>query len=261
MRVYILTDLEGVSGITLWRQCNPALDAEAYEVSRRLLMGDVNAAVDGCYDGGATEVVVLDGHGCPFNMVPDLMHPGAEYLCGRGFPPGWDMDRGFDLGMQVGAHAMNRTKDGCLCHTQNHTTDARYWYNGREMGELGQGAIEVAHFGFPCVFVSGDGAACREATEFFGEHCVTVAVKQGLGRQCARLMAPEKTRELIRAGACEAMKRGQLVPLFTVEFPAQARLEALVEPAPDEWTWEQIEAAEHRVHEGVCETALNIYGF
>ncbi len=261
MRVYILTDLEGVSGITLWRQCNPALDAEAYEVSRRLLMGDVNAAVDGCYDGGATEVVVLDGHGCPFNMVPDLMHPGAEYLCGRGFPPGWDMDRGFDLGMQVGAHAMNRTKDGCLCHTQNHTTDARYWYNGREMGELGQGAIEMAHFGFPCVFVSGDVAACREATEFFGEHCVTVAVKQGLGRQCARLMAPEKTRELIRAGACEAMKRGQLVPLFTVEFPAQARLEALVEPAPDEWTWEQIEAAEHRVHEGVCETALNIYGF
>ena len=119
----------------------------------------------------------------------------------------------------------------------------------------------MAHFGFPCVFVSGDVAACREAKAFFGEHCVTVPVKQGLGRQCARLMAPAKTRELIRAGACEAMKRGKQVPLFTIEFPARARLEALEERAPDEWTWEQIEAAPHRVHEGVCETALDIYGF
>lgn len=261
MRVYILTDLEGVSGVSMWSQCNPALDREAYEVSRRLLMGDINAAVDGCYDGGATAVAVLDGHGCPFNVVPELMHPGAEYICGRGLPTGWDMDRGFDLGMQVGAHAMNRTKDGVLCHTQNHVSDARYWYNGREMGELGQGAIEMGHFGFPCVFVSGDVAACREAKAFFGEHCVTVAVKQGLARQAARLLAPEKTRELIRAGAKEAMSRGKLVPLFTTTFPAQAKVEVLEENALDDWTWEQIEAAPHRVHEGVCETALNIYGF
>ena len=260
MRVYILTDLEGISGITMWSQCGPS-GGEAYEVSRRLLMSDVNAAVDGCYDGGATHVVVLDGHGWPCNMHPELMHPGAEYLCGPGFPTGWAMDDSFDLGMQVGAHAMNRTKDGTLCHTQNHTSDARYWYNGREMGELGQGAIEMGHFGFPCVFVTGDVAACREANEFFGEHCVTVAVKKGLGRQCSQLLAPEKTRELIRAGAQEAMSRGQLVKPFVIDFPAQGRVETLVENAPDEWTWEQIEVAEHRVHEGVCETALNIYSF
>jgi D-aminopeptidase len=109
--------------------------------------------------------------------------------------------------------------------------------------------------------VTGDVAACREAKEFFGEHCVTAAVKKGYGRQCGSLLSPEKSRELIRAGAREAMGRGKLVPQFTIEFPAQARLEALEEPAPDEWTWEQIEAAPHRVHEGVCETALNIYGF
>jgi D-amino peptidase len=261
MRVYILTDLEGISGLSMWSQCNPALDPAAYEVSRRLLMNDVNAAVDGCYDGGATEVVVLDGHGCPFNMVPELMHPQAEYLCGRGFPTGWAMDRDFAIGMQVGAHAMNRTKDGVLCHTQNHVSDARYWYNGCETGELGQGAIEMAHFGFPCTFVSGDVAACREATAFFGEHCVTVPVKRGLGRQCAQLKSPAKARELIRAGACEAMQRGRLVPLYTTDFPARAKVETLVEPLPDGTSWEEIEQAEHRTHEGTCETALNIYGF
>lgn len=260
MRVYILTDLEGITGITLWSQCNPS-GGDSYEMSRRLLMSDVNAAVEGACEGGATEVVVLDGHGCPCNMVPELMHPDAEYVCGRGFPRDWGMDRHFDIGFQIGAHSMNRTKDGTLCHTQNHATDARYWYNGREMGELAQGAIGMAHHGFPCCFVSGDVAACREAREFFGEHCVTVAVKQGLARQCSRLMAPEKTRQLIREGAREAMSRVKLVKPFAIEFPAQARVERLLEPAPDEWTWEQIEAAPHQTREGICESALDIYSF
>ncbi len=260
MRVYILTDLEGVTGITLWSQCSPS-GGEEYERARRLLMSDINAAVEGCLEGGATEIVVSDGHGYPMNIIPELMHPRAEYICGIGLPRGWGMDQDFALGMQIGAHAMNRTKDGVLCHTQNHRTDARYWYNGREMGEIAQGALVMGHFGFPCVFVSGDAAACREAQAFLGEQCVTVAVKKGLGRQCAQLLSPEKTREMIREGAREAMSRWKLVQPFTIEFPAQARLEMLIEPAPDEWTWEQIEAAPHRAHEGVCPTALDIYSF
>lgn len=259
MRVYILTDLEGISGIAMWKQCTPS-GGERYEVSRRLLMSDVNAAIDGCFDGGATAVTVLDGHGCPYNMLPELMHPRAEYLCGRGFPSGWAME-GYEVGMQVGAHSMNRTADGVLCHTQNHATDARYWYNGREMGELAQGAINMAHNGFPCVFVTGDVAACREATDFFGEHCVTVAVKKGYSRQCAQLLSPEKTRETIREGAREAVWRVKLVKPFDLEFPAQARVETLEEPAPDEWGWDRLEAAAHKVHEGMCQSALDIYSF
>jgi D-amino peptidase len=260
MRVYILTDFEGVTGVTLWNQCNPE-HPDLYREGQRLLMSDVNAAIEGALEGGATAVTVLDGHGCPYNMVPELMHPAAEYMCGRGFPVGWGMEDGYDVGMQVGAHSMNRTRDGVLCHTQNHKSDARYWYNGREMGELGQGAIEMGHFGFPCVFVSGDLAACREAKEFFGEHCVAAAVKRGFGRQCAALSSWEKTRELIRAGAREAMSRAKLVQPFTIEFPAQARVETLEEYAPDEWGWDQIEAAPHKAQEGVCQTALNIYSF
>lgn len=259
MRVFILTDLEGISGITLWKQCTPAGGA-LYEASRRLLMGDVNAAVKGCFEGGATAVTVLDGHGCPLNLVPELMHPKAEYLCGSGFPRGWAME-GYDVGMQVGAHSMNRTRDGVLCHTQSHASDARYWYNDREMGELAQGAIEMGYYDFPCVFVSGDVAACREANTFFGADCVTVAVKKGYGRQCAQLLSPDKTWEMIREGAREAMSRVKRVQPFKLQFPAFARRETLVEAAPDEWGWDQIEAAPHQAHEGTCATALDIYSF
>lgn len=260
MRVYILTDLEGITGVTMWKQTGPA-NPEAYAEARRLLMGDVNAAVEGCLEGGATRVTVLDGHGCPYNMLPELMHPAAEYLCGRGFPSGWALAEGYDLGMQVGAHAMNRTPNGVLYHTQNHRTDARYWYNGREMGELGQGALAMGHFGVPCVLVTGDEAACREANEFFGEHCVTVAVKKGFGRQCAALLSPARTQEMIRQGAREAMTRGPLVKPFTLPLPIQAKVELLEEPVDDDVTLEQIMELPHRTHEGVCHSALDIYSF
>ncbi|MFA6110255.1 MAG: M55 family metallopeptidase [Candidatus Latescibacterota bacterium] len=260
MRVYILTDLEGVTGVTMWKQTGPA-NPEAYNEARRLLMGDVNAAVEGCLEGGATRITVLDGHGCPYNMVPELMHPRAEYICGRGFPKGWGMDGGYDLGMQVGAHAMNRTPDGVLYHAQNHTTDARYWYNGRETGELGQGALVMGHYGFPCVFVTGDEAACREAVQFFGEDCVTVAVKKGYGRQCASLLAPEQTRQLIRAGARQAMQRGHLLKPFTLELPIAARVETLEQPVADDVPLAEVVNLPHRVHEGTCPSALEIYSF
>ena len=260
MRVYILTDLEGVTGVTLWRQTGPT-HREAYLEARRLLMADISAVVDGCVDGGANRVTVLDGHGCPYNMLPELMHPAAEYICGKGFPRGWGMEEGYDLGMQVGAHAMCRTANGVLCHTQNHTTDARYFYHGREMGEIAQGALEMGHFGFPCVFVSGDDAACREARDFLGEHCVTVAVKKGFGRQCASLLAPARTGALLRAGAREAMQRAHLVPPMVLPLPIPARVETLLEPVDDDVPASQIAALPHRVREGVCATALDIYSF
>jgi D-amino peptidase len=261
MRVYILTDLEGITGVTLWSQVVPETNPEAYRQAQRLLMSDVNAAVEGCVEGGASKVTILDGHGWPYNMVPELMHPKAEYICGKGFPRGWGMDEGYDLGMQVGCHPMNRTPNGVLYHTQNQRTDARYWYNGRECGEIAQGALEFGHFGIPCVFVTGDEAACREATDFCGEHCVTAAVKKGYGRQCAKLLSPEHTRELIRAGAREAMSRGKLVKPFTMELPIKARVETLVEQVTDDTPLEEVLQLPHQTHEGLCETALDIYSF
>ena len=37
--------------------------------ARRLLMGDINAAVQGAIDGGATEVVVWDNHDGGHNAI------------------------------------------------------------------------------------------------------------------------------------------------------------------------------------------------
>jgi D-amino peptidase len=180
-------------------------------------------------------------------------------MCGSGLPRGWGLDAGFDCLLQVSMHAMNRTMDGTLCHSQNHLSDARYWYAGREMGEMEQFAMVAAQFGAPWVMTSGDFAACRESEQFV-PGIVTVPVKYGLSRQSARLLSPEKTRETIREGARQAMSLvGKIKPL-DLQFPLQAKVETLVEPLPDSASWDEINAAPHQSHEWACETALNVYG-
>ncbi|NPV47914.1 MAG: hypothetical protein HPY69_13215 [Armatimonadetes bacterium] len=260
MRVYILTDLEGVTGVTLWSQTGPP-DLAAYEASRRMLMHDISAAVEGCLAGGASRVTVLDGHGLPFNLVPELMHPGAEYIAGRGLPHTWGMDEGYDCGMQVGCHAMNRTMDGVLYHTQSHLNDARYWYNDQELGEIGQCGLVFGHFDIRCVMVTGDYAACREAEALFGPQCVTAAVKYGYSRQCCRMLAPQKTYELIRNAAKAAMGKVAEARPLKFELPIRARVETLAVELPETASPEEVAAAPHQVHEGICPTQLDVYAF
>src|ERR1043165_9575834 len=57
----IVTDMEGVGGV------NNAEDQllpgqRRYDESRRLLVGELNAAVKGLLDAGAGQVVIWDGH-------------------------------------------------------------------------------------------------------------------------------------------------------------------------------------------------------
>ena len=62
MKIAIMTDCEGVAGVinsTDW--IHP--DSKYYEKTKVLLTEEVNAAIRGLYDAGATETVVIDAHG------------------------------------------------------------------------------------------------------------------------------------------------------------------------------------------------------
>jgi D-amino peptidase len=85
MRVQLWCDMEGVAGISVWEQVNGG--APLYEEGRRLYTNEINAAVRGCKRAGATEIVVVDGHGAGGawsfkSLIPDLLESGAEYVLG-----------------------------------------------------------------------------------------------------------------------------------------------------------------------------------
>src|SRR5260370_35366096 len=84
MKIYIITDMEGVSGICNEQQVQR--DSPAYAEGRELLIGDINAAVAGAFDGGATEGGGNEGHGGAFNLLPGPMVPRARSERPQGGP-------------------------------------------------------------------------------------------------------------------------------------------------------------------------------
>ena len=82
MKVFILVDMEGISGICL--EAHTTGGTAEYEMARRWMTQDVNAAVQGALDGGASEIVVADGHGTNgmYNLVYHDLHEGASYIEG-----------------------------------------------------------------------------------------------------------------------------------------------------------------------------------
>ncbi len=226
-KVYVMTDLEGVSGVYKFDQTrdkDTPLNIQACEY----FMGDLAAVIRGLRDGGATEILVIDGHGNGA-ILPHLMEPGAKYITGRPRPGLglWGLDKSFAGFVQFGAHAMKGTPDGVLNHTQSSRTENRYWYNGIESGELAQGALIAGYYGVPTILVTGDEATGREATKFFGPGCVTVAVKKGVSREAAVLYPFEETRKALYEGAKRAIAAIPKCKPYVLGLPIKAKMEYL----------------------------------
>jgi len=227
LKIYVNTDLEGISGVYQFaqtREPGTPLNREA----REYFMGDLAAVVRGLRDAGATEVLVLDGHGSQA-VIPHLMAPGAKYVTGKPRPDVlWGLDKTYAGMVMLGFHAMMGTPDGVLNHTQSSKTENRYWYNGVESGELAQSAAIAGHFGVPTIMVTGDEATCREARKFFGESCVTVAVKKGLSREAAVLYPFDETRQALYEGAKRAVAAIPKCKPYRLDLPIKARKQYLI---------------------------------
>jgi D-amino peptidase len=252
-KVYVVTDLEGISGVYKFIQTRET-DTPLARQAREFFMGDLAAVVRGLRAGGATEVVVLDGHGNQA-VLPELMAPGAKYITGLPRPEAFpDLDASFVGIVFLGFHAMMGTPDGVLHHTQSSKTENRYWYNGVESGELAQCAAVAGHFGVPPILVTGDEATCREARRFFGDACVTVAVKRGLARESAMLYPLPETRAKLYEGAKRAMAAIRKCRVYRLEFPLQAKKEYLA-------FGEGTEAPKRVTKEGTIADALHLLDF
>jgi len=227
LRIYIVTDLEGASGVYKFTQTREP-GHPLGERAKEYLMGDIAAVVRGLQDANVADIVVLDGHGSQA-FVPHLMEPGATYITGKPRPgPLTGLDGSFDGLIQLGAHAMMGTPDGVLCHTQSSRSENRYWYNGVESGELAQCAAIAGHYDIPTILVTGDVATCREATKFFGPDCVTVAVKKGLSREAAELYPFDETRQALYESAKRAVAAIPKCKPYKLSLPVQVKKEYLV---------------------------------
>lgn len=213
LKVFISVDMEGICGVVNSDQTSQG--SPGYSEARKWMAQDVNAAVEGALEAGATEIVVNDSHGSMTNIIPDDLHPKAILIAGT--PKPLSMMQGIDASFQaclfIGYHAKAGTQDAILDHTISSSVVRFVKVNGIELPELGLNALIAGYYGVPVVVVTGDTAVCRQATEVLGKDVVTVAVKEAYGRLAAKLVPMIEARQMIKAGVKEALaKLGQAKP-------------------------------------------------
>lgn len=214
MKVYIVQDGEGVSGVVMWER---QLDESAAANYRLLMTREINAAVDGALAAGATEVVVHESH----KFIIEELHPEARCIMGSHL---LQIDESYDAVFIVGQHAMARTENGVLCHSYSSNFTREMILNGEPIGEIGWTAAFAGYFGVPVVLVTGDEAATEEAKALLGD-IELAPVKEGLGVNSAICMAPVKAHELIREKAMHALKRAKTVKPWVVQPPLEYQVE------------------------------------
>jgi D-amino peptidase len=203
LKVYISTDMEGIGGVSTW-DVQASSRGREYEKFRRLMTEEVNAAIAGAFDAGATDVLVSDSHGDGQNIDVELLDKRVRLI--RAWPRPLDMMEGVDSSFAaatfVGYHASEWTPGAVLAHTFNGEISVAL--NGVTVPEAGFNAAIAGDFGVPVVFLSGDQAIGKEAKRLLGP-IETIAVKQAIGFYAAVMIHPEESRRLIREGMKRAV--------------------------------------------------------
>jgi D-amino peptidase len=229
MKILIAADMEGITGVTHWDHVMP--ENPEYARFRRLMTGDINAAIQGALESGADEVIVTDGHHTGGNILIEELDPRARLNTGNVSP--FSMVQGIDSSVDgaffVGYHARAGTPGAILDHTWSSRCVTNLWLNDLLVGETGLNAAVCGHFGVPVLMVSGDQAVCAEALDTLGPVEVAV-VKHATGRMSAECLPPAQAHEKICEAAGRAVRRlreGQAPPPFVLPAPLQVAVELI----------------------------------
>src|SRR5262245_3527154 len=236
MRVYISVDMEGISGVTRWQDVTS--DGQDYERARRWMTGDVNAAMAGAREAGATEFVVEENHGVEMlcNLLLDEIDPAADVV--RGIPRGGAttaaaLDESFDGMFLVGHHAKAGDRRGFCAHTISYGDYKAVRLGGRMVSEGEIFATIAAQAGVPTVLICGDDVVCDE----LGKVCPgieTAVVKVAMSRTGGRIIPPTRAQEIIRASAARATERVRVgdvtAPDFSSPFEFEIELRNPIDP-------------------------------
>jgi D-amino peptidase len=217
MKIYIMYEVGGAMGYV-----NPQAGDES-EI-RQAVTAEVNAAIAGAAEAGASEFVVNTG--CPpanFVML-DKVDPRAQVIRGLWKPDQTmeGIDETFDAMFVLSMHAKAHTPRAVFSHTWS-LNIYDYRVNGTSIGELGMAVYFAAAVGVPTVLVSGDTATCAEAKALLGD--VEVApTKESISWIAAKCPPPSVVLQRIHDAARRAIERlgdfkpAQLASPVTVEI-------------------------------------------
>jgi len=218
LKIYISADMEGVVGVVTGDQLGPS--GFEYAKAREFMTAEVNAAIQGALDAGATEIVISDSHGNGENLLIEKLP--RDVLLIRSWPRPLMMmegiDETFDAAIFIGYHASTTNPEGVRAHTISSVRLADIRLNGISMPEAGINAAIAGHFGVPVVMISGDDVIVEETRALLGD-IEGAVVKEAISFHSAKTLMPEVAYELIRQKVKLAVERlGDFQP-YELETP------------------------------------------
>lgn len=204
LKVFISVDMEGLAGVVAGDDVSPT--GMDYGHFRTIMAGETNAAIEGAFRAGATDVLVRDSHGGKRNLLPADVDPRARLLRGASTGPRNMMegiDSTFDAVVFIGYHAKAGTPNAILEHTSTgNVIDISI--NGVSLPEAGYNALTAGLYGVPVVFIAGDRAVVDQVRGLLGP-IGAVAVKEEVGDASLGL-SPRRAQEEIRREVEQAIR-------------------------------------------------------
>jgi len=225
MNIYIMADLEGISGIYCREQVTP--DQRRFDEARRFLTREINICAEACKAAGVEKIYVRDGHGGSYTLLWDQLSPAVDVaICGITGDERYMGLEDCDAVILLGYHAMAGTGRALLEHTMSSASVQNYWLNGVRIGEVGLDAAILTDYQKPVIMVSGDDAVCREAKQFLPK-VVTAEVKKSAACFGAALLSPALSKARIEEAvktAIDAYHCGEFT-YYPTEKPVTLRAE------------------------------------
>lgn len=205
MRVVCSVDIEGASGIVSPKETVEG--APDFDLAREYLTRDVNAAVEGALEAGATRIVLHDSHGLhQRNLLFHKVHPAAEVVRGTPILFFEGLRAEFDACFMIAMHSSYDEPRGVLNHLFSSAHFRGVRLNGRPASEGEITAAIAGHLGIPTVLITGDDVACAEMSRFIPE-IETAVVKCAISRYAATCLPFAVTEPLIRTAARRALEK------------------------------------------------------
>ena len=231
LKILVSTDMEGISGVV--HSDHTGRTGHDYEMARRLMTLETNAAIEGAFEAGASEVLVNDSHGTQRNLLPELLDQRARVITGSPKPLTMmaGLDRTFGAVLCVGYHARAGTQ-GILDHTISGRAIFDLRINGESHGELGINAGIASYFGVPIVLVTGDSTCSQQALDLIPE--VEIAtVKEPLTRYAAKCLSPTDAQDLIRGQAKRGIERREEIAPVQYQMPVTMTIQFMYSAMAD----------------------------
>ena len=223
-KVFMITDMEGVSGIYDSDLQVQPYQSPRWEESHKLLTGEVNAAVEGLLAGGATDVVVWDGHDSSRSLSVLDVHPKARLLTGGSISRTLELDSSYCAIIFIGQHAMAGADKGILSHSYDSRNIQNIWVNNKPTGEIGGRVLLAGAMNLPAIMLSGDTAACQEIHDLVPQ-AECAEVKSGVSRNAGYMLSHPAACALIREKAQRAIERLAEFKPYKIAGPVEVKVE------------------------------------